>query len=175
MTRNENYAKSIKNWLTVISSVTFMVNTFQVSKIESVFLYSFTYLSSIGLAFYSLSPKGKQAEIRRNRIIQGSIACIAFNIIGNIVGVLHPLVRITMLFLIKILYFVFSIFAILYTFKDDSELETNEEKDVKLQVRRTLNKQKQEKTFEVRDKKKEEKKRFRKFILNKKKSKEDTK
>ncbi|MGM0253170.1 hypothetical protein IGJ99_000724 [Enterococcus sp. AZ095b] len=175
MGKNENYAKSIKNWLTVISSVTFIVNTFQVSEIESVFLYSFTYLSSIGLAFYNLSPKGGQAKTRRVRMVQSAIACVAFNFIGNIVGGLHPIVKLIMLYIIKVAYLIFASLAIIYTFKDDSDLDTVEEKNVRINVRRKLREKEEAKPFEVREKKKDEKKRFRKFISNKKVSKEDIK
>lgn len=39
--RKENYAKSIKNWLTVISSVTFLVSTYKVATIDAVFFVCF--------------------------------------------------------------------------------------------------------------------------------------
>ncbi|MBL5003721.1 hypothetical protein CUZ89_1904 [Enterococcus xinjiangensis] len=168
--RKENYAKSIKNWLTVISSVSFLVSTYKVATIDAVFLYAFTYLSSIGLAFYNLTPQGNQAKIRRKRMIEFAIASVAFIFIGITLGTIHPIIKMSMLYLIKATYVIFAVLAVIYTFKDDLDTESIEEKDAKSSVRKSLQEQEKTKPFKEREKRSVENKRIRKFLLKKKDS-----
>ena len=176
MKRNENYAKSIKNWLTVISSTSFLVNTIQVIDIESIFMYAFTYLSSIGLAFYNLKPSTEKSEKRRRRMIEASIGSVAAILISFTLGKTNELVYSIMLYLIKGFYIFFAFFAVICTFYDDSEMTTEEEKDISKATRERMNEKDYKEKYKTRNKRISENKKTRKFLLKKKESnKEDIK
>lgn len=176
MERNENYAKSIKNWLTVISSITFIVNTVQVADIESIFMYAFTYLSSIGLAFYNLKPNTFKGKKRRRRMIELAIASVAAIFISLTLGKTNEYIYQVMLYLIKIGYGFFASYAIVCTFYDDSEMITDEENEISKTTRDRMREKETKKTYATRDRKTTENEKTRKFLVNKKdKKKEDIK
>lgn len=169
MEKNENYAKSIKNWLVVISSITFAVNLWFMSIIDQLWLVSFTYLASTGLTFYNFTPSSEEAKKRRKMMVEWAIAAVAIIVISMILSTkLGYLIGSVLLWLVKILFSVFTCLACIYTFQDDSDTLTNEEKAVSKIVRKKLNQKEKNKPYIQRNRNVEENTKTKKFLSKRK-------
>ncbi len=165
----------MKNWLTIISSVTFVINAFKMKDVNTILSFSLSYLSTIGLNFYSLTPKKGPAKNRRVKLINFAIASFALSIIATIIVAndFGVFVDSCVLYLIRILYFLFAVFAIICTIKDDSVIMTPEEIDAHTSTKENLKKNKEKQKFKARDENAKNNKKKRKFLDSKKKNSEE--
>lgn len=169
MKPEENYVKSIKNWIIVISSVVFLINIWELSKVNGILLSSFTYLASTGLNFYSFSPNNRSSKIRRKLLIKLSISSVGVTFVSEIVAVHFPLiVDIVLLLSVKILFTIFGVFSVFSTFMDDSETITKEEKRASYDTNQGVRVQGYNK---AKVKKAKENTKIKQFITNKKSNK----
>lgn len=178
MERNDNYAKSLKIWVVIISSVTFLVNLFCLKNGNrewfSLWLVSFTFLASTGLAFYGLVPQSEETITRRHYIINFSMGCIASVVIGGVISSQTPaIVGIILFWIVKLVFLVFCCLACLFTFLDDSDSNTDREKKASQATRKNLQDQDMKKPFTERDRNIEENKKTRAFLSKRRVKKEE--
>jgi uncharacterized membrane protein len=174
--KEENYAKAIKNWIVVISSITFIVNLYYLPKIDNLWLVSFTYLASTGLTFYNFSPIGEAAKRRRYWLIHLAIGCIAFIIIFGIVSQkTSQTINLYFLLIIKAIFIVFSAFSCYSTFVDDSDRITDSEKDAAEFTKKRLREKEKNKPYIGRDRKIKENTKTKNYVIGNLKSKKEQK
>ncbi|WP_285023916.1 hypothetical protein [Lactococcus garvieae] len=165
MKREENYVKSFKNWLIVISSTTFLVNLFYLKNLDGLWLVSFTYLSSTGLTFYNLTPKTDAAISRRKLMIEFAIAAIAITLISGIISTISIWIGIIALLLVKISFACFSVYSIFSTFMDDSDTVTEAEKKASKTTKANLKEIEDKKPYRFKDRAVKENAKTKKFVL----------
>lgn len=178
MERNDNYAKSLKNWVVIISSATFLVNLFCLKNGSkewfSLWLVSFTFLASTGLAFYGLAPQSNKTITRRHYIINFSMGCIASVVIGGVVSLQAPeIIGIILFWIVKLVFLVFCCSSCLFTFLDDSDSVTDREKKASQGTRKNLQEEDMKKPFTERDRNIEENKKTRAFLNKRRVKKEE--
>ena len=178
MERNDNYAKSLKNWVVIISSVTFLVNLFCLKNGNkewfSLWLVSFTFLASTGLTFYGLVPQSSKTITRRHYIINSSMGCIASVVIGGVISSQSPaIVGVILFWIIKILFLIFCCSSYVFTFLDDSDSRTDREKKAGLETRKNLQEDEKKKPYADRDRNIKENRKTKAFLIKKRGNKEE--
>lgn len=163
--KNDNYIKTMKNILTVISSVTFFVNTIQTPSIDSFITFGFTYIFSIALTFYSLAPETSSAKKRRSILIRAAFWSIGIIFIGRQLSLLGMLVSTIVLYSIKGMYTLFAVMAICFTFIDTTAVVTAEEEVVAKSTRRNLANEEKARPYQGKKKRVEENEKTKGFIL----------
>ena len=174
------YVKQMKNWIVVMSSVSMMINLYLSSDFVSILLSSFTYISSQGLAFYAINPTTDTGNKRRDKLISASIALIAFILICLFIESKIQLGDILLLVIfngIKLIITIFCFYVVYCSCTADSESKTQIEKEISRETRTNLQKdyikEKENNIFSERNSRKKNNAETRKFILNKKKIKQN--
>lgn len=169
MKKDENIAKSIKNWIVVISSTTFVLNIFSIVSVNQIWLVSFTYLSSTALAFYNIDPNTEKSKKRRLFMINSGIACIAFIFIAGLLTNQYKFLSIIILYIIKLLFTGFGLMSVIFSFYDGTELITEDEEEIVKVVRGDLISREKKKPFIARDKTTKENIKTKHFVSKKNK------
>lgn len=169
----DNYIKSIKNWITVVSYISFVMNLITIDEITPLISIAFMYFSSAGLAFYALKPIADKSKKRRDFIVKSSIAAIFILIIALIINSNFPVIETFVLYCIKGIYAGGSIIIPYFSFKDDTENETQAEKDMRKKIKKDIADGKNREKFKFRDNSINNNKETKKFVINKKPKRED--
>lgn len=153
MKRNEVPVSALKNLITVMSCAAIIVSTIYFAHVVDLFINSMSFLMSNMLLFYATEKMYKKYNYSLI-LIKFYTGVFILLLVFALLTIKTPAIDNDLVLMpLKLVLIVASVFAPLFSFKEDADFDSNTEKSARIDVRTKIADEKKDKIYSNRDKK----------------------
>lgn len=167
----DNYLKTIKNGISVITYFSLCLNLYVADNLVTVFTNTLMFSLSAIMTFYALNPNSEKLKKRRNIIVKGGIYLL-FGFVAIFISSKVVNFNENMLVLVKVIVLMLTVFVPIFSVKDDTDDLTSTEKEVAKEMDKRNEAKLKNKKYKRRDEKSLNNRETKKFVEKKKTQKE---